>query len=630
MTDDPRASAYDPSLDGKPLHRCHHPAPAVFLALLLALMPAALGAQQGDSLTAKIERAVAEEALVGVTWSLVTPDRVHLGAAGVRDAARGTRMQPGDRVHVGSVAKTLIATGILVLVTEGRLALDTPVSEILPDLRMKNPWNADAPLRVRHLIDHTGGLDDARFWQVFTLRGDPESPLSASLGTRQTITVRHPPGARFSYSNTSFLLLGMVIERVTGTRYESWLDASLLAPLGMHRSTFAFTTQEGPAADSTLAMGHFAPDATQAAFAIPVRPASQFTTTAEDMATFARFLMSDGTVDGRALVDAELLRAMAVPRTTEAAATGLAAGYAHGLLRRERWGITGNCHLGNIGTFRAILCVYPTHQRAFFASYNSDPEDGNFDRVDSLIASALGVPETPAVATGAPSEDPAEWNGWYVVRPNRFEQFAYLDELMGVTRIAWTGATLELRPIQGTPRSLEPVGGALFRQSGRRAATHVIGRSGDGGAIVSDGLRTYERVPRVQVIARWLGAGAGLLGLLYLLVVGSVRTVAALRRKVLREELLRWPVIALWLMLLAPVLYLTQPFLAIGDPTLANVVVASLTGMLPLALVYALAQRVRAGLRGARGVIDAVALSAALQWCLTLAVWGLLPLMLWR
>ncbi len=74
-----------------------------------------------------------------------------------------------------------------------------------------------------------------------------------------------------------------------------------------------------------------------------MRPAGQFTTTAQDMATVARFLVSDGTVGGQPFVDAALLRAMAIPTTTEAVRAGLRGGYALGLVRRERWGITGNC-----------------------------------------------------------------------------------------------------------------------------------------------------------------------------------------------------------------------------------------------------------------------------------------------
>jgi hypothetical protein len=157
----------------------------------------------------------------------------------------------------------------------------------------------------------------------------------------------------------------------------------------------------------------------------------------------------------------------------------------------------------------------------------------------------------------------------------------------------------------------------------------VIG-SGDGALTVSDGLRTYEQVPRWPVVVRWLSAGAGIAALLYLLLVGGVRTLIALRRKTFRDAPLRWPALVLGLGVLAPLLYLTQPFLALGDPGPANIVVAALTGMLPLALGYSLVQRVRAGLAGAGAACDVVALSLALQWCAVLAVWGLLPLALWR
>lgn len=606
------------------------------LALLGALLLASAGgyplhAQAPDALTARMARALAEEGLIGVTWSLVTPDSITLGAAGIRDRGRNTPMRADNRVQVGSVAKTIIATGVLVLVTEGRVNLDAQVSRYLPDLPIDNPWQHDAPLLVRHLLDHTGGLADVHLRQVFTMRGDPDAPLRSALGpVGSGVQVRTRPGSRFSYSNVGYLVLGLVIEAVTGERYEQWIDHALLAPLGMHQSTTAFVSQEGPSADTLLAMGHFEGGMPAASFAVPVRPASQFTTTAADMAILARFLMSDGVVDGRTLVDSTLLAAMAVPSTTEAVHAGLASGYALGLLRRERWGITGKCHLGNIGTFRSVLCLYPEHQRAFFASYNVDPESANFDRLDSLLAATLGVPETAAVPVAAPGIDPAEWNGWYLARPNRFTQFAWLDEVAAVTRIAWDGERLMLRPFQGASRVLQPVGRAFFRLEGRRAATHVLAHSDGSVPIVSDGLRTFERVSRVRIVSLWLSALAGLLGLGYLLLVGLVRSGLAWRRRRLADESLRWTAGVLLLLVLAPLLYLTQPMLAIGDPTVANIAMAVLTGLLPLAIVGSLVQRWRRG-RGSRVAwLDIVALVAALQWCSVLAWWGLLPLMLWR
>lgn len=588
-------------------------------------------AQGSDPLGTAVAQALAEEKLVGATWALVVADRTTVGAAGFNDMRQRTPMAAEDRVQVASVTKTLLATGVLRLVTEGRVRLDAPVSSYLPDVAIENPWSDTAPLRVRHLLDHTGGLDDARMWQVFSLRADPDAPLRAGLARDgRAVPVRHPPGERFSYSNTGYLLLGMLIESVTGERYETWLGRELLAPLGMARSSFGFVTQAGAQRDPGLAMGHFDPETASASVPSFVRPATQFTTTAADMAQFARFLMGDGRVGGRTLVDGALLRAMAVPTTTEAARAGLAAGYALGLLRRDRHGRVGRCHVGNQGNFRAVLCLFPEHGRAFFAAFNTDPEDANFGRVEGMLVEALGVPETPEQAAQAPAVDPAAWEGYYRQRPVRFAQFGYVDELTGITRLEWTGAALSLKALGGRERDLVPVGGALFRTQDRREATHVLMVSADGRRLVGDGLRTLEQVAPISVYAHWASAAAGVAALLYLLLAGAIRSVRAIRRGAWHAEPLRWPAACLALMLVAPSLFLAQSYLELGDPTPANLAVAALTAALPLALLLAGAQLIRTGLQARIARIDLVVLVAALQWTAVLASWGMLPLQLWR
>ena len=623
---------HDPLVNDLRRSVAHWLAAAHFAALVVALVACPASAQTPrDPLTTSIEAVIVEEGLVGATWALVTPEGTTTGAAGLNDVSRQRPMSTDDRVQVGSVAKTLVATGVLQLVTSGRIELDAPLARYLPEVPIENRWAQESPLRVRHLLDHTGGLDDARMWQVFSLRADPDAPLRDGL-TRPggTVHLRHRPGERFSYSNTGYLLLGMLIEAVTGTRYERWLDDELLAPLGMTRSTFEFVTQAGPEADPTLAMGHFDPQTTSAAVPVVVRPASQFTTTAADMARFASFLMGDGVVDGRILVDGNLLRGMSVPTTTEAARAGLEAGYALGLARRDRHDVVGRCHLGNIGTFRSAICLYPEQRRAFFVAFNSDPEDGRFDRVDALLVDALGLASPPLRPVEPPGVDPVEWEGLYRVRPNRFEQFAYLDELMGVTRARWDGEALHLVPLAGTARALVPVGSALLRAPDRREATHVLLRTAAGVPVVSDGMRTLERVSPASVWGLWASAAAGIVGLAYLLVVGAVRSVVALRRGAWRGEPLRWPALCLALLVVAPGLYLTQSFLAIGDPTPANVTMALLTGALPVALVIAGVQRVRTGIGTWSARLDLLAIAGLLQWCAVLAAWGLVPLVMWR
>ncbi len=190
---------------------------------------------------------------MGAVWSLVWPDSARFGAAGRKHAALAASLSTDDRIHVGSVVKTVLATGVLRLVTQGRIQLDQPVEDLLPGVRFDNPWHATDAVLVRHLLDHTAGLNDSWLWQAFSRRPTPDTPLALAIGSKP-LRIRTRPGSRMSYSNTGYTLLGMVIESVTGERYEAWLDRELRLPLGMHHSTFAFVSQER---EGSRAMGHF-------------------------------------------------------------------------------------------------------------------------------------------------------------------------------------------------------------------------------------------------------------------------------------------------------------------------------------------------------------------------------------
>lgn len=174
-----------------------------------------------SALHESIEQALREESLVGAVWFLLTPDETVTGAAGLRDARYNEPLSATNKVQVGSVVKTLIATAVLKFVSEGSLALDTPVAALLPDVAFQNPWLESHPLLLRHLLDHTSGLDDARFWQVFSLEAQPDAPLRASLGSDPSLLrLRSRPGTRLSYSNLGYTILGMVIEAVAESARE--------------------------------------------------------------------------------------------------------------------------------------------------------------------------------------------------------------------------------------------------------------------------------------------------------------------------------------------------------------------------------------------------------------------------
>lgn len=606
---------------------------AAMVAVWALALPAARAAPRVDgalALQPQIERALREEGLTGAVWAMVdTEGAIRTGAAGFNNAVSGEAMLPDSKLHVGSVAKSLLATGVLQLVSAGRVDLDAPLGRYLPGLRFDNPW-PDQPLRVRHLLDHTAGLDDMRLWQIFSTRPTPDSPLrNAFTRDPSVLAIRSRPGSRFSYSNMSYTLAAMVIEAVTRERYEAWLDRELLRPLGMRDSTFRFTTQIGPGADPRLAWGHL--DIASPAPAMPVylRPAGQFTTTARDLALFGKFIMSDGRVEGRTIVTPELLRAMGRASTTDAARAGLQVGYALGLGRRDRHGVVGLCHGGDVVGFRAMLCLFPDQQgtrggKAFVIVLNMDGDGANTGRFDALMAKALAIPSPPAAQPAQAPRDVADWQGRYVPAPNRLASFRYVGFLFDSPRLGWDGKVLRFSPVQGPVRALMPAGGMTFNANDRTIASHVLLRGEGGERLLSDGLRTYRRVPAALY---WLVAASlafGLIGLLWFLLGAPTR--AILRR----EPVLVPGVIAAGLLVLPPPLFLLQSYTQLGDRTAASVALYGVTAALPLLMLW---QAWRSACRNeglANGRVNLVAALLVLQWCAVLVGWGMLPLALWR
>jgi CubicO group peptidase (beta-lactamase class C family) len=568
--------------------------------------------------------------MAGAVWAIVDGEGgIRTGAAGLANTATGERIQPDSRVHVGSIAKTFIATGMLMLATEGRVDLDAPVSRYLPGLAFDNPWPAE-PVRVRHLLDHSAGLDDMRLWQTFSTQATADTPLVAAFERDASVlAIRSRPGRQFSYSNIGYTVAAMVIESATGERYEDWLQRELLAPLEMRDSTFAFTTQQGPGRDPRLAWGHLERDLPAAALPTYLRPAGQLTTTAQDLALFARFLMGDGRVGGRILVRPELLKSMGNPGGTEAAQAGLPVGYALGLFRRDRHGVVGRCHGGDVVGFHGMLCLLPGEPgaaagQAFVVVENTDCDGRDCGRFDALMLRAMGIaPAAPAAPLPA-SPEVVGWQGRYVPSPNRVDTFRYLDFLFDSPTLAWDGQVLQLTPVQGEPRNMVPAGGLRFVARDRSVASHVLLRGEQGERLFSDGQRTYRQVGPLKYCGVAASLAFGLLGIAWFALVVPVR--ALLRR----EPVLVPGVVAVALLVVPVPLFLLQSYTRLGEATLAGIALFCATAALPLLMAWQAWRSARRHEGLVRGRLNLCAALAVLQWCAVLLAWGLLPLMLWR
>lgn len=164
--------------------------------------------------------------------------------AGVADVDSGRPVRPGLRQRIGSITKTFVATTILQLVGEHRLDLDAPIVRYLHDASLDT---LDGRVTVRMLLNHTSGIADfapilfADPSAVEGLRFHTFTPQDLiTIGLSQPAT--NAPGERWSYSDTNYIILGLLIEQVTGRPYAQEVNRRILRPLGLSHTYFPGTS----------------------------------------------------------------------------------------------------------------------------------------------------------------------------------------------------------------------------------------------------------------------------------------------------------------------------------------------------------------------------------------------------
>jgi D-alanyl-D-alanine carboxypeptidase len=185
-----------------------------------------------DPRQAALDRAV-EAGNVGMIAAAADPAGRWRGRAGVGDVTTGAKPDTGGRFRIGSVSKTFTATLVLKLAAKGRLGLDDPISQYLPGLL---PY--PEPITVRQLLQHTSGLPrDLAPQYTWTTLPEVDTERFVHFGEVEAInhsTVQpllFPPGSGWSYSNTGYNVLALLVERLTGRRLERVLADWITGPL---------------------------------------------------------------------------------------------------------------------------------------------------------------------------------------------------------------------------------------------------------------------------------------------------------------------------------------------------------------------------------------------------------------
>ena len=378
---------------------------------------------------------------------------------GYANVAKRVPVDPDQTLfRVGSVSKVFTWTAVMQLWEAGKLDLDKDVNEYL-DFRI--PATYPEPVTLRTIFTHSAGFEEDPS-DLFTEDTTHILAMGEWLAAHIPARVR-PPGQLTSYSNFSTALAGYIVERVSGIRFEEYVERRIFTPLGMTRSTFR---QPIPAQlRNTLSEGY---EYTGGAFvsrppeyATGAGPAGTMATTAGDMAKFMIAHLALGAApSGRILAEstAVLMHSRLFahdPRLT---------GFAYGFFEQSSNKLRVFGHAGDTQWFHSNMALIPSEGVGLFVSFNTSTGGGLYEPFTRAFLDHYYPDPQPWITAKASREELQRFAGQYVgIRTNYSRYLKAFSLLLGsAVSVADSGDAL-VATFRGEPRRFRPVDSLLFR-----------------------------------------------------------------------------------------------------------------------------------------------------------------------
>jgi CubicO group peptidase (beta-lactamase class C family) len=290
-------------------------------------------------------------------------DRVLLSAGyGMADLENNVPNTPHTRFRIGSVTKQFTAMAILILHSQGQIDIEEQVCNCIPDC--PDHWKQ---ITIHQLLTHSSGLPDSRELYADNSNSGIAYDAEEIIGWFKDAPLDFEPGARFSYSNTGYLLLGYLIQEMSGQPYEEFLRKQVFGPLGMTDTGYA-------RGDSDLAVG-YSDIGVEAEFISPSLPysAGGLYSTVEDLYRWDRSFYT-GALVPQELLDAIFTPFIPTPYCPHAPPYDQVS-YGYGWFVGKRLGHRVAGHGGTYNGFRALIERYSDDQISIIVLSNLESSD---------------------------------------------------------------------------------------------------------------------------------------------------------------------------------------------------------------------------------------------------------------
>src|SRR5215211_3812690 len=313
---------------------------------------------------------------------------VHIQTFGDADDD-GTAVAANTPFKIGSMSKSFTALAVMQLVEAGKIQLDAPIQQYLPEFRVRDP-EASKRITVRHLLNQVSGIPTSAGMSYMSRTDTADDALEREVAKSKDVEVTHDPGTTFQYSNRNYTTLGLLIKVASGQSYEDYVQEHVLAPLGMNQS-FAHLDD---AKSHGLATGH------QYWFNRPVpggglsenraiTPTGLITASVEDMCSWLIVNLNHGEYNGTHVLSAAGID----QRHTGLAPMTDKARYAMGWYETDIEGAPVVTHNGDPGDFHSTMVISPSTGWGVVLLMNGSNGQARLDGpAYGVMAQLVGVP----------------------------------------------------------------------------------------------------------------------------------------------------------------------------------------------------------------------------------------------
>ncbi|MBL0183883.1 MAG: beta-lactamase family protein [Chitinophagaceae bacterium] len=462
-----------------------------------------------------INKILANEHQSSLMLAVVTKDTVLLSNGfGIANIDTKQKATSQTLFPMASITKTFTALAIMKLVKQGKLSLYDDLLKIAPEIVFSNKWEKTNPVKIIQLLEHTSGFDDVRFNTLWN--NDLNITELQAIGKfKNSMHCRWRPGEREAYCNIDYNILGYLIEKLSGLKYEDYLKKEILLPIGMTNSNFVIPAKPSQLyADPSDWNGNKFIRLPQLPFY--GKGAGALFSCADDMAKFVQFMLNNG--DNINLPNLHsIVEQMEIPESTPAARLGLKTGYGKGItVDYLNYKLPFYGHGGNSVSFNSRY-AYNRDLKVGFVVCCSSPESF-CDLLLNYLTDSLKISK-PIPTISVSIETLKSYEGYYQLKSPRFELFdKYLEELLHGYHIELRGDSLHSYGFKRPEKVLLPVTSTIFRKPNETLPCFLFTTNQEGSKVLYEWGAYYEKTSYAKIlVTRILVLGGLACGLLLVL-----------------------------------------------------------------------------------------------------------------